>query len=367
MPATMSLTSTAGTFNFSNYELPLISRGLDYVRVHPSAPTDRKRVDVVLSGFFEGNDHSELMTKYQALKAILSAGQRVTWAYNDGANTIANGPVTITGYSEPQEWKQYDGDYQIEFYYFERASMPAYGSLSDELKASFSNTAGTITLNPFPSWSRQVKPRKESTQGPRLTPSGEEVGSEVTITLKGSLVDASLSTDGPSSGNPSSIYTLQQSFIDILTNASSGKTGTLTYGYFTEEVYIEDVSFAEGINIDSFDYTIVAKYFTADIIRMSTKVRYGRIHSNPQITERPFCGDRRIRFGNQSGQDVTYSLSLEAESVSVAQDLLATEVAALVVPGGIEMPGGSEDWDYDNRSVSVTINKFYNSPILSNM
>lgn len=368
MPVTITFTSDAGTFNFHDYCLPLISRSVEYVRKNPLQPTDRKRVNVILNGFFTGNTHDEVVAQYVALKNVLDVGNRVTWDYNDGATSIASGPVRIRTLSEPEDWKQYDGSYTINFDYIERADLPASGSMPAELQASFTNSAGTITLHPCPTWNRQIKPQKGSTADWTKTPSGADIGAEATITLQGSLTDAAIDTDGPSIGDPTTnLYDIQQNFIDILTNPTTLRTGTLNYGSFSEEVYIDSVTFGDGVLEDAFDYTIVAKYFTEEVMKMTTQIVYGRIHSHPKITERPFCGDRRIRFGNTSGQEVTYSLKLWAESIASAQSLLATEVATVVTPGGIEMPGGQEIWDYPNRAVAVTIKKFYDTPILSNL
>lgn len=368
MPATMSLTSSAGTYNFHDFDLPIISRAVEYVRHRQDMLTDKKRVNVILEGFFTGNTHDEIITKYQNLKAVLDAGDRPTWVYNDGVSEIANGPVSIRNLNEPGDWKQYDGSYRINFDYLERASLPAFGSLDTQFKASFTNSAGTINLHPIPKWQRTITPNKNFTTDWTATPSAAAKGAEVTILLEGTLTDASLNVDGPSAGSPeTNIYDVQDNIINILTNKSSGATGTLNYGFFSEEVYIDDFKFSEGINIDSFDYTITAKYWTEEIIKMSLQISHSRVHQNPEITERPFCGDRRIKFGNTSGQEVSYSLSLRAESVSTARSLLATEVAVVVVPGGIELPGGTELWDYDNRGVNLTIKKFYDTPILSNL
>lgn len=361
MPASMTLTSTnGGLFTFA--DLPLISRGVAYMRSHPSVPTDRKKIAVVLSGFFTGNTHAEIMDQYEALKAVVSDSKAI-WVYNDGVSVIANGPVYIESFNEPSSWKQYEGDYRLTLSYYEKqAGLHPF-------VVSFIKTGDspTLTFSPVPTWARVIKPNKMSTTGRTLTPAGKNIGSEVTINLQGSMVDASLSVDGPAASSYIAVYGQQVAFKAALENFGEGTSGTLNYGSFSQTCYVESFGFAPGALQDYTDYNIVLKYYTADVMKLSAKIRYGRIHNNPKIEERPYCGDRRITFGNVSGQEINYNIKLWAGSVLNARDLLAEEVAVLVAGGGIELPGGSELWDYDTASVAVTIKKFHNAYILANI
>ncbi len=361
MPASMTLTSTnGGLFTFA--DLPLISRGVAYMRRHPSVPTDRKKISVVLSGFFTGNTHAEIMDQYEALKAVVS-DSKVAWVYNDGVSEIANGPVYIESYSEPSSWKQYEGDYRLTFSYYEKQSTPF------PFVVSFVKTGGspTLTFSPIPVWARVIKPNKMSTTGRTLTPAGENIGSEVTINLQGSIVDTSLSADDPAATSANVILAQQNTFEAALENFGTGVSGTLNYGPFSQTCYVESFGFAPGSLQDYTDYDIVLKYFTEAVMKLSATVSYDRIHNNPKIEERPYCGDRRITFGNVSGQVVNYSIKLWADSIVNARNLLADEVATLVAGGGIELPGGIELWNYDTASVAVTIKKFHDAYILANL
>ena len=58
---------------------------------------------------------------------------------------------------------------------------------------------------------------------------------------------------------------------------------------------------------------------------------------------------------------------LQADTLTHARNLLVDELTQFVAAGGIEMPGGVENWNYDTNSVSITIKKFYNTPILNNL
>ena len=58
---------------------------------------------------------------------------------------------------------------------------------------------------------------------------------------------------------------------------------------------------------------------------------------------------------------------MEAEDLVTARNLIAIEAANFVEPGGLEMQGGTEDWDYDNVRIDLSIIKFYNTGILANI
>jgi len=361
MAASMTLTSTnGGLFTFT--DIPLISRGVAYMRRHPSIPADRKRISVVLSGFFTGGTHAEIMDQYEAFKAVVSDSKAV-WVYNDGVSEIANGPVYIESFSEPSSWKQYEGDYRLALSYYEKQDG------NHPFVVTFVKTGGspTLTLDPIPVWSRVIKPNKVSTTGRTSTLSGANIGSEVTINLQGSIVDTSLSAADPAASSANTILAQQNTFEAALENFGAGVSGTLNYGPFSQTCYVESFGFAPGALQDYTDYNMVLKYYTEAVMKLSAKVRYGRIHNNPKIEERPYCGDRRITYGNVSGQEVSYSIQLWADSVINARNLLADEVSTLVAGGGIELPGGSELWNYDTASVAVTINKFHDAYILANL
>lgn len=366
----IKLTSSIGEFNFNNYDMPLISRSVAYNKRIDSQPVARRRINVTLNGFFTGDSHGDICEKYIELKNILSA-DKAEWFYrapkldSNGAFSewieIADGPVYITGLNEPEDWKEYDGIYSISFYYFEKITP------DNPFEVTFVNDVGTITFNPIPPWVHKIK-KNRKIPGSGLSPSGASIGSEGSISLNGHIVDSNLSLNsGPADSDQSALWTSINTMQNILMASKEDATGTLNYGPFSKAVYIESFELAEGVLQNSIDYSISMKYFTEDIISLSVKRSFSRIHQNPRIIERPACGDRLIKYGNMSGQDVSYSIKIESTSISVARTLVATEFATLLVAGGIEMPGGRETWDDDNNSVSLNVNRFYNSPILGNL
>jgi len=366
----IKFTSDAGDFSFNDYDLPLVSRSVAYSKRTPSEPIARRRINVTLNGFFTGDRHADIVEKYSALKTILQSG-KVSWYYrapqfnNDGSFkewiTIADGPVYMVSLNEPEEWKEYDGNYSISFYYFERLVA------NNPFSATFVNSAGTITFDPVPPWVHKIKHTRK-VPGDGLSPSGANISSEGSINLNGHIVDANLNINsGPTDSVAADLYSSINTMQNILMLNKSGTSGILNYGPFSKAVYVDSFDLAEGVLQNSIDYSISMKYYTSEIISLSTKRSYSRLHYNPKIIERPACGDRLIKYGNLSGQNVNYFIKISAESLSTARSLVATEYATLLVAGGVEMPGGNEIWNDDDNSVTLNVNKFYNNYILSNL
>lgn len=372
MPITLAtLTMTLGGFDFAP-NFPLVGRQIQSVRGNEDSTGGIRRVQVTLRGFFLGNEHKDLYVKYLALQAAISTGA-VDFVYTDSGSTanpgvlkIYNGRVYIDSLSEPEDWKMYDGEYTIAFHYFEK-----YTSNDLITNASYTGSAGTINFSPCPTWSHNIKPHKASSRQSRLAPSGAKVGSVGTISLHGKLVNSSLHGAGTSfpavNPDPTTLMTEMARWENILHQGGSTTDGTLNYGAFSKAVIFEEISWGAGIPNESIDYEAKFTYDLEAIIELSVKRSYSRINFQPQIDELRYCNARLIRLGNISGQEVTYTVKLRADTISHARSLLATELAVLVTAGGIEMPGGVETWDEDNRSVDVTIKKFHNFGILSNI
>ena len=359
MAAIIEFVSTnGGTFTF--IDLPLITRSVEYKRSHETGPAAMRRINVVLSGFFTGDDHEDIVQQYESLKSVL-ADSIVNWEYNDGSNEIANGQIRVQSYSEPSDWKQYDGNYTISFYYFEKQTA------NNPYVVSIVTSGGTLTLSPTPKWSRKIKPNKSGTTNNTATPFGRTIGSDVSINLEGYKRDSNLDTDKPAAPVPADIFASEEEFTTVLGVPGTGAFATLNYGPFSESVYIEDWDFSAGMLQDYFDYKISMKYYTEAVMKLSAKISFPRIHNNPKVTERAACGDRLIEYGNLSSQLVSYSVKLSADTLPNARSLLADELSVLIFAGGIEWPGGNEEWDYDSNTVSVTIKKFHDIPILSNL
>jgi hypothetical protein len=70
---------------------------------------------------------------------------------------------------------------------------------------------------------------------------------------------------------------------------------------------------------------------------------------------------------NVSAQTITYKLRIKAENIATCRSLLAIEAENLIQPGGIEMPGGSEEWDEDDPTVDINIIKWYSEAVIANL
>lgn len=347
--ATLTITSTnGGTYDFGDEELPVIQRGRSYERQSDQGPS-RSKITVGLKGFFEGDMHSEVVAKYQTLLSVLQANDAVL-NYHDGVAQVINDRVYLSSYNEPSDWKQYDGTYDISLYYFDAHANP---TADLGISASYSSSAGSHSFDPVPHWSRSYSKGRSDPHGPNTAPSGAAIQDKVQFVLTGFLTGTSHS--------------------DLVSKISSietalGADGTLTYGDYTDSVRVVDFKLPNTFPRDYVNYSITFEREVSGIRSIKSKSSFTRIHNFPIIRNRPYCPTPDITtFPRASGQVGTYDIRIDAESVSAARTLLATEAAALIVPGGIEMEGGKEDWDHDKVSVHLNVKKYYATAVNPNL
>lgn len=332
----MAVTMELGGVNLGS-NFPLVSRTYEPIRVSEQGPSFKK-VTIILSGFVEGLNSEEVVEVTEIIAAIAALNDTLFTYINGGETLYDDKKVYISGYSEPQDAehaRNRAGDYSISLYYFEN-------SLDD---VDITCTYGAYTFDKTPKWGRDISQNRES-------PRGELRGSTATITLSGVLYE----------DNHSDLM----ASIAALT-AAFNQDALLTYGVFAQTVRSSGVSISEEVMSQYAYFSVNLSYDIGEVVELRKKRSFSRIHNNPVITDQPFCDTRIIDFMNLSGQFVTYRMSLAAETIATARGLLSTELAGWVEPGGIEMPGGTEDWDEDNASVQVSIIKFYNTGILANI
>lgn len=326
---------------------PLFARSFEYVRQHEEGGSFR-RVKISLSGFVTAENSEEVMFLYDTLKDIISRND-TTFTYIDtsaegtgplgtsGVTVYNEQPVWIGSYAEPfDEFAKWaSGDYGIELYHFEE---------NDDDLGIVASYAGYTFESP-PSWSRQISPNRE-------THRAANVGSTATIRLGGFLF-----------ANSSAEL---QAKIDAL-SAALNQDGTLNYGSFSQSVRRGTHSIEPAVLKNWALWSFECFYDIGEIVSLRRKVKISRVHDNPVITEEPFCSRRLIELMNSSAQTIEYRFSIEAESIETCRTLLAVEAANVIEPGGIEMPGGEEVWDYDRMSVDLTVTKFYSDPVYANL
>lgn len=344
----MQFVSNTGTYIFDKNNLPLIGRRADYNRLTDQGQAGNRRINVTLNGFFDKNNHKEVVQEYQKLLEVIKCNDaKFTYKVDDVA--IIDGLVYIDGYDEPVDWKQYTGDFSIGLHYFEKPNH----LLSDLgiLAVYAPEGAAPFKFDPVPHWAGSFKPTRPSVYGPRETPSGQKIGNEVAVTLTGRLADED--------------HSKLRIQVDALETALK-KDGTLTYGAWTNKVYVDDFQIPSVFPRNYCDYQIVFRYATEDIIRFNSKRSISRLHNNPKITELPFCGTVRIQQFVPLGQTINYFFSLQAMSIEDARTALTNEMEAMIIPNGIELEGGKEDWDEGECSVTVSCSKYYFPPVIDN-
>lgn len=346
MAVTMSLSSVKGTYNFPADEMPIFSRRLEYTRQGDQGYSLRKR-NLTLEGFFLRNNHQEICTAYQELLKVLNANNAV-FVYNNGLEDIVNATVYVDDYSEPPDWKEYDGVYNIAMHYFEQ---PQEGTELG-IQASYTSNGGTWHFDPTPNWAGGYQRSRNDHRGPVLSPSGAPLNIELTQTLSGWIT-------APDSAQ---MQTKVNDFATII-----GQDGQLQYGAWANNVRIAEIQLPSTFPRDYCPYTIVFKYDSQPLISFSSSRSISRIHNHPKIIDNPYCGVKYAKEYSQSPQEITYNIKLRAYDVLTARTLLVNEAAALIIPNGVEMPGGVEVWDDMDTSVAFTCTKWYPNAVIANL
>lgn len=322
---------------------PIYSRAFEYIRPDDQGPSIRK-VNISIAGFLEADNHGEIMALYETIKNIVDTND-TTFTYTaDGTTIYNNKAVVIDGYTEPEDAeyaKLVLGDYGIQFHYYENNTDTI------PISCTYTPSSGpAYTFEKVPKWSRSIKPERESYRSPLR-------GSVVTIALSGMLY--------------ADTHTSLMTKIEALQTAFS-KDGTLTYGLFTNTIMRVnhcDIQPVVPMNFAYFDIELAYDIGTNTTLKRS--MRINRIHHNPVVTEEPGCGRRVVELMNRSSQEINYSISIQANSLTECRELLSTEAAFMIEPGGIEMPGGTENWDLDNFRVELSVTKLYTTPIIGNL
>lgn len=344
MAVTMTITSNVGTFDFTEVppnDMPKFGREAEYIRLDPQGPSLRK-VLITLTGQWLCNDNEEVQAQYEELTGILKAND-VEFGYSDGTSIVYTGQrMQVDRYTEPEDWKFYDGTFNIQLYYFEAhtASIP------------ITVKYGNYTFEHIPTWQRKIDPNRKSPIR-TTSPGGQQIGSTANIQLHGQLTASDHST--------------LKTKIDALESALSNSEDTLIYGDFSQRMGVFSRSIVETVPEKYAYFTIDFQYFIGTIVSLSVKKRFSRLHRNPVIKEKPLCDSRVIKFMNLSGQYIDYTLSVQAETITQCRTILVTEVSNIVYAGGFEIEGGFEEWDEDNISVNLLIKKFHNAYVASNI
>lgn len=348
MATSLTFTSTAGSYTFSGCDLPVIARRIAGQRQNAAAQLAYRQIEMTFSGFFTGNSHTDLMTKYQALATALKASDmRLT--YNDGTNAILSSQaVYIDSLDEPSDWKQYSGQYSFTLHYFEEVTL-SYLALA----ASFVSTVGTFTFSPAPVWSAKTLLGPEDSTSNPYTPFGVEIATEVHVTLDGELFGSSHAALVAKMNSLAAIFT---------------KPGTLNYGSFTNAVRIvSPPSFGPTYPNHFCTYSLTVGYFTTGVYKYKSSKSFTRVHWHPEIKIRKLCPTDVVRLYKESGQTITYNFSLKAADITTARAFLANEAYNSIIPGGVEVEGGMEDWQESTNTINVTAIKYYLTPVLSNV
>ena len=346
---TIEVGASSVIFNNTARCVPLISRGIENIRKNDQGPICRRKITYRLSGFVEGIDHESVITEYNNIFSVLSDSNALL-TYNDGSSNILNQvPVRIGSMEEPESWKQHFGDYNIELWYFTDVSEE---TSVNKMAVSWSGTSPVTTAYSFektPTWSK-VRANNNGVCDTILTMSGAEIQANTTARLTGCLYASDSST--------------LRTKMELLESSFRG-AGILTYNGFVQSMFANKVEFSETNPVNYAEFTIDLKYLLTGVQEFSISRSITRPHNNVRVTERFYCGDRRIEQLGASGQTITYTASIKADSIANARSLLSSELTSYIIAGGNEMSGGVEDEDPVNCRVRVRVPIFYSTPVVS--
>jgi hypothetical protein len=326
-------------------DFPRFAREFEIIRLDDQGLAAYKKITVTLSGFLNDWNGARVQALYNTLKNAVGYNDTTfTYTATDALNedqvitTYNDQKVWIASYQEPDDaefGKNATGDYSITFYYFEDATS------NTELVCSY----GTYTFEKTPKIGRKINPNR-GTHRAKLT------GSTVEVTLEGVLFASDTAS--------------LQAKINAMTVAFS-QDANLTYGSYSQPCRVGPVVITPITLINYAPFTITLFYDVGPTIELHRRITISRIHQNPVITEEPFCDRRVIELMNISGQTINYNIKVTSSDLATCRQQLATEVLLLLFPGGVELEGGSEVWDYDEVSVDVNFTKFYTVPVMDNL
>lgn len=366
----MQFYSSTGTYTFDGDHMPLFSRRVDYMRPLDQGYGGRKML-CTLSGFFDGQQHTDIVSSYQQLLKVIKCND-VKFTYKGDAgplnDMITEKRVYMDDYSEPTDWKEYQGDYNLAFHYFEEpnANTADLGIIAkyqpklhprqtDPSKSEVYVSDGDpaeYTFDPVPYWDCRLSSNREDWHGDKVSAYGRPISNEMTVTLSGRL--------------HSDTHDNLKKKIDALHKAFE-YDGQLAYGGFINDVKVVEVSIPTTFPRDYVDYQIVLKYNTTGIIKFISKRRIARRHNFPKITELPWCNTVRVQQFQPLGQQVNYYMQVQATTLALAKTYMANEASMIVVPNGIELDGGTHEEDDNNNTVTLSFSKYYTSPIQQNI
>jgi len=353
MAAIIKLISNAGEIEFSNstgYMPPLISQKPEAIRTNEQG-SSYQRINVELSGFFEGSEHSVVQQKMALLLDIIQNNE-LTLYYHDGARVVINNQrVWVASYSDPLQWKEYNANYSISLYYFRPST---HNSL---IAVTYTpDNAGTYTFDPPPTITDVSKANRKSIRDNKQTFSGQDLGHMVQLTLEGILI----------ADTPEALNTKRAAL-----KAAFAYDGVLNVGdFYTQAVRTIDQNIPNVYPQTFLTYTLTVGFDTSDIIDCNLQMDIGRVHNNPLIKEWPFCPQAPVVIERStSPQVINYSLEAKGYNLTTIRSFLAAEAYLIVIPGGTELPGGSESrvLQGGDPSISVRFSKFYPTPVISNL
>lgn len=264
----------------------------------------------------------------------------------DGQTYCSNKTAYVQSYNEPEEWKATDGEYTIQLYYWETPtdSSTVFGTCS----------FGGYDLSPLPSFGRKTTNSKKSYGDSVNIDTGNKAKHKVSITLQGFIPVTDVDT----------AVGIQTAMMEAFM-ANAG-INTLNYGGFAQTCHCISLSFNDDVAENQLFYQAEFEYYSSTVFEIVSNVNFTRTYTNFTVKQKAGCDQSSIVLGNTSGQEVTYSVSVTADTIANAKSECATQLAAIVDADGYEMEGGTESKDLATNTYAVTLKKYFQVPIYSN-
>jgi hypothetical protein len=338
-----------GTYQFDPVPQVGIRRSAAHIGEARTGPGTSECV-VTLVGKVKGENLNQVQTKWWALKAALAKDAQTLY-WHDGTTLRINQAAKVDGPDTPPEWGQYEQTYTIRFLYWPLDDVRTAPATVSYAGFTFCTAAENA---PWPVFGREVTVERPDPDGARSVV-------RVRVSLVGFFEEGSI--------------TANLAKLDALKAALATDGGTLTYGPFVQAVKIDGFSHTPDTMDRRVAYQVTFSYVEGSaggyegVSKIQTSLTITRVGKRYVRHYVPFSDYPSIQDLGRTGQTVTFTGSVTADTVAHARLAAIAEIASAFPAGGYEDPGShitEAGGAYDeHHKVDFNIVKFYLIPVFT--
>lgn len=304
-----------------------------------------KKCDVTLTGFVRGVNHFSIRTLLESIRAMQSHNHLFFWYLVDNIAIVDN-LVYIDSVSEPTDWKEYNAKYVIQMHYF---TCPCEDDVIDRPVTAITPGGELYTFEPQPTFSITSSNIRQASHGRIETVYGDKIGVKITRAFTGILC----------STNNRYLTEKMDKLKEVVRDHF-----VLRYGEWSDWVFVESPPSFELSDFNNHAiYKFTVSHYDSEIEQIKSKITFTRPHNFVKVTPRLYCAKTDIDEFHESGQYITYSLTLKSIDTERTREHLGKEFEMMIVGGGKHMSGGRESWNEDD-SMTVTARFYYEKAVL---